>query len=362
MIAVADADEESLDPRLQGVGRSSEGKVVLLPEKGITVQVKDPSARVVSGSTVTWQTARQAGVTATTVPGVIVTYSLEDFVDTTSGNECPTAGTTCYWSNLLDEVKVKGLTRGSDPPGGVKVIVNSDPIDQSSIHFDANSGNSYTSTRSTWPLGQYVSDHRTAYYLEFSTLGTHVIDFRAGVTRRSDFAVQEDTGTYTFHVGPIAELEVRDGGAGIPPSGSRAFNVVAVNNGPDIAPAAKVTLTGLSRSPKPDYTATRGTLDFDDEADGGNGAWVWDIGEMADTEITQIVTCREGEILNLATDDSKEITASIENTEDYEVCIDSSGDDVDLSSPSETACTNASSTTPGTRRTTTTMTTATAET
>ena len=56
------------------------------------------------------------------------------------------------------------------------------------------------------------------------------------------------TGTYTVHVGPIAELEVRDGGPGLPPSGSRAFSIVAVNHGPDNAPAARVTLIkGLPR-------------------------------------------------------------------------------------------------------------------
>ena len=43
----------------------------------------------------------------------------------------------------------------------------------------------------------------------------------------------------------------------------------------------------------------------------------------------------------LVLDADADATASvtIRNSVDYEVCIDSSGDDVDLSSPSETACT-----------------------
>ena len=137
------------------------------------------------------------------------------------------------------------------------------------------------------------------------------------------------TGAYTVHVGPIAELEVRDGGPGFPPSGSRAYSIVAVNNGPDTAPAVKVTLTGLPETPRPDYTATKGTLDFDAEADDGSGAWVWTIGEMAVTEITQAATGRDGEILTIAAGSNSEISATIENTQKYEVCIDTSANDVD---------------------------------
>ena len=137
------------------------------------------------------------------------------------------------------------------------------------------------------------------------------------------------TGTYTIHVGPIAELEVRDGGPGLPPSGSRAYSIVAVNNGPDVAPAVRVVIKGLPEDAKVDYTATRGSLNFHPKAGEVDGAWVWTIGEMAVTDITQIVTGREGEILTIAANSSKEITATIENTQDYKVCIDSSANDVD---------------------------------
>ena len=331
VIAVADSDDQNPDLRLQGVGRSSKGKVVLLPEQDIYVQVKDPLARVVSGSTVTWQTGRAQGVGTKTVPGVIVTYSLEDFVDETSGKECPNTTATCRWSNLLDEVKVKGLTQGSNPPGGVKVTVNADPVSQYDVHFDANSGNSYTSTRTTWDLGQYVSDSLTIYYLEFTTLGTHVIDFRAGVTRRSDSAVQEDTGTYTFHVGPIAELEVRDGGANpAVASGQRVYTIVVVNNGPDDAPAAKVTLSDLDADSCVG-NATKGSVTY------ANGECAWTIGELIAKDASRIATGRDGEVLTIVTDANSEVTAAISNTQDYQVCIDSSGGDVDAAS--ESVCT-----------------------
>ena len=151
VVAVAHSSGFDPDPRLQGVGRSTQGKVVLLPDRGIYVQVKDPSARVVTGSAVTWHTGRKT--TGKTVPGVKVDYSPREFTDTTSGKECP-GTTTCRWTNLARTVNVKGLTPGSRPPSGVKIKLDSSGEFQ---HFDANSGNSYTHTRATWDLAQYVS-------------------------------------------------------------------------------------------------------------------------------------------------------------------------------------------------------------
>ncbi len=60
-----------------------------------------------------------------------------------------------------------------------------------------------------------------------------------------------DTGTDTFHVGHVAELEVRDvgGNPGLPaslPACQRAYTVMDVNNGPDAASAVQVTLTVLN--------------------------------------------------------------------------------------------------------------------
>ncbi len=59
-----------------------------------------------------------------------------------------------------------------------------------------------------------------------------------------DGTAYTDTGTYTFHVGPVAELEVRDVGVnpGLPAS-QRAYTVMDVNNGPDAALAVQATLT-----------------------------------------------------------------------------------------------------------------------
>ena len=310
VIAVAGSDAMNPNPRKQGVGRSDRSEVVLLPENGITVHVKDPQARVVSGGSVTWQTGREEGVGPKTVPGVIVTYSVKDFLDTTSGKECP-GTTTCRWSNLARTIKVKGLTQDV-PPSGVKIKINDSDEFQ---HYDANSGNSYTHRRATWPLGQYVSNRSTTYFLEFSELGTYVIDFTAGVTRRSDSAVQEDTGTYIFHVGPIAELEVRDAGPNPAiASSQRVYTITAVNNGPD-ATSAEILLSPEIAHAIPSEGHYR------------NGTW--HIAELESADIRRGSGKTKGPTLTMVAESDAPIVASIAAVGEYSVCIGSDGNDIE---------------------------------
>ena len=165
----------------------------------------------------------------------------------------------------------------------------------------------------------------------FGTLGTYEVNLTMGGTNGG--TAYTSTGKYTFHVGPIAELEVRDGGGneGVP-AGQRAYTVVAVNNGPDAAPAAKVTLRGLDAG-SCTGSATKGSVAFADNE------CAWTIGELMVKDLSQIAGGRDGEVLTIITSAAAdtEITAAISNTQDYEVCIDSSGNDVDVAD--QTACT-----------------------
>ena len=113
----------------------------------------------------------------------------------------------------------------------------------------------------------------------------------------------------------------------------RAFTIVAVNNGPDDAPAAQITVTGLSEDDVLSHNATGGSFD--------PATGVWSIGELRESSYYQETYDRDGEVLTIVISDdaSTEVTAEIENTQDYQVCIDSSGDDVELSTPSQSACT-----------------------
>ena len=163
----------------------------------------------------------------------------------------------------------------------------------------------------------------------FGTLGTNVVDITMGGTYSG--TAYAPKGRYTFHVGPVAELEVSDGGAGRVPSGTRAFTIVAINNGRDDAPDAQVTLTGLSTSDYVSHTATKG--DFN------SSTGVWTIGELITKDVSQGTRGRDGEVLTIITSAASGagITAAITNTQEYQVCIDSDGDDVVAAS--ESACT-----------------------
>ena len=296
----------------------------LLPDD-VIIQVKDPEGRIndtyashsLNTSGASWQTGRNTTSTFVplaqrrSVPGVLVTYTRKTLAK--QPGESATA-----WSNLNQALSV--TKDGEDAQSKFRVRSNGTAQRTTAFPFDLTAPTGRTTT----------STSVIPYFFQFAELGTYSVSFHVNATRSGTVYPPKEmgqhryaTGTYTFHVGPIAELEVRDGGPGFPPSGSQAFTIVAVNNGPDKAPAAKVTLTGLPASPKPDYTATKGKLDL------VNGAWVWTIGEMAVTDITQIPSGREGEILTIAAGNSREITASIANTQDYQVCIDRSGDDVD---------------------------------
>ena len=69
---------------------------------------------------------------------------------------------------------------------------------------------------------------------------------------------------------------MRDGGGNAAvPAGQRAYTIMAVNNGPDAAPEAKVTLTGLDAG-SCSGNATKGSVAFADDK------CVWTIGELVE--------------------------------------------------------------------------------
>ena len=137
----------------------------------------------------------------------------------------------------------------------------------------------------------------------------------------------------------MADLEVRNAGASpVVPAGRRGYTVMALNNGPDTAPVAQVTLSGVPEGAEavPSHGSyTQGTCQ-DGLCEG-----VWAIGELVLGDHRAFGHANEGPSLALITDNAMpaDITAAITNTQDYSVCLDSSGDDVVLTTPSETACT-----------------------
>ena len=80
-------------------------------------------------------------------------------------------------------------------------------------------------------FGNDPSDYFAPVVIQFWALGTYEVLFE--ITGTVSGNTYTDSGTYTFHVGPVAELEVRDAGASPEVArGKRAYAIEAVNHGP----------------------------------------------------------------------------------------------------------------------------------
>ena len=128
---------------------------------------------------------------------------------------------------------------GGDAPG--RWVMRSggydswDAVDSSRLSYDA-----YPLSDLGTTSANYVYD----FEIQFWALGTYKVLFE--ITGSLSGTTYTDSGTYTFHVGPVADLEVRDAGPNPEvAAGRRAYTVMAVNNGPDIPPGVEVTLTGV---------------------------------------------------------------------------------------------------------------------
>ena len=182
-------------------------------------------------------------------------------------------------------------------------------------------------TSGTW----YVDPGSFPWYAEFSKLGTYRVDFGGEIAQNNgtptnpgdDTSYTIATRTHVFHVGPIAELEVRDGGSHVSAGDQSALTIVAVNNGPDSAPAARVT--GLPadavvlRMSQGNYVASDG---------------VWSIGDLKirDSYLSSGLPVPTL-VLSAAAGEFAEVSIASSN---YEVCI--GGDRSTLPHTNRTDC------------------------
>ena len=287
--------------RIDDVSADTRGETYIQP-KSVFIHVRDPIGRDTRAGRVIWST-----------DGIM---DLKDSqVELTSST----------WSAAREDLTVTG------PNGG--------PLPGSFTMNFAGNIPDIEITDTTKAIGtSFGPGYDAAFSLEFSSWGTYfwTMDIRA---THSTAGVLTDTGTYTFHVGPISELEVRDGGASpAAPAGQRAFTIVAANNGPDDTEDAQVTLTGLNAADcdADSAQATKGAVAWDSV----KSNCVWTIGELISKDVARASRRSDREALTIITSAAvdAEITAAITSTQAYRVCIDSSGEDVELSSPSSTAC------------------------
>ncbi len=176
---------------------------------------------------------------------------------------------------------------------------------------------------------------------EFEKLGTYKVSQTVTATHdnntvgnTNDDVEYSATGSYTFHVGPMADLAVQDGGENSHVAADQhALTIVAVNNGPDSAGSAKVA--GLPTDAEV-FHISHGAYD--------STKGEWNIGNLkvkgyyrsaGDTDPTLILGASDGATASV----------SITNSENYEVCVGPADNPGNLDHDNQTACeavTNAS--------------------
>ncbi len=284
------------------------------------IHVKDEPGRVfdadggsvTNGTTVSWQTATDEDPDFTgTRSGVKV-----GFVRSPINNylENWTHYQVTYTASRLD---------GGPPPG--KISVRSRTTGTALWALD--SGNSWTFKRSTNYSLSSASTATTVRLVEFEKLGTYLLDFTADLTHATltGPSVFRGTGRTIFHVGPIAELGVSDGG----PSGDAtteqvAFTVVGINNRNEDAENGKIVVelpagtAGLTTVP-----VNVGTFD----RSANPPTWTWDIHDLELGDRRKSRGLPESVSVTLvveAVTAGKTATAKVVY-DPYEVCIGSDG-------------------------------------
>ena len=285
-----------------------------LDPESVIVQIPDPRGRMydsrthslTDGNTVSWQTASEDSEQAH--PGLRVWYSRTGFNNNIGD-----------WSNVVRTVSVSGLD-GAAIPGRVRVRHDS----RSTSTFYDPAPPSYTHMRAPFNLASTTNNHND-YILEFTNLGTYVVNFHALATRSDGVTTYPASADYVFHVGPIAELAVMDGGSSpLAVPGQTAYTIQAANNGPDTAPAVRVTLTNVPEGSN--YILTDGTYqELIETCAGGLCEAEWDLGELPVSDNRPAGGQTEYPTLTLIAPTGvpvPEIQASIANTQPYSVVID----------------------------------------
>ena len=170
-------------------------------------------------------------------------------------------------------------------------------------------------------IGTDPADYYLDVKVDFWALGTYKA--LLGISGRLSGTTYTDSGTYIFHVGPVADLAVRDAGANPEVAADRrAYTILAMNNGPelDVSPV-RVTLTGVPKGAEAD--TSQGSYA---EGDCQNGLCegVWTIGNLrhgyAHAHRASVYGA-EGPTLTLITASGGPITATIESMQNYCVRI-----------------------------------------
>ena len=308
------------------------------PNHTALIHVKDGPGRVfdahadsvTGGTTVSWMTATDEHKNPTPKfanarTGVKVRWYRAPAVTNYSNN----------WVNINVTKSVAGLD-GGNPPGKLSVRSSF----SGTAFWPLTADNNYTYRRAT----NYNVTSTTAGLrnVEFENLGTYVLDFTAHVLHKNltsatdgcrvavgftDKGCRFDgTGRTIFHVGPIADLGVQDGGASPDATADQvAFSVVASNHRDEVAPLGKVEVT-LPAGARGLRTVPANTGVFHPNANPPK--WTWDVGDLERGDnLDWTGGWADGQPVTLIVDRVPVgATATAEVTYDpYEVCIASDG-------------------------------------
>ncbi len=286
------------------------------------IQIKDEPGRVfdadngsvTDGTTVSWQTATDEDPDFTgTRNGVKIAWERSQLNDYAAN-----------WQHFNVTYTASGLD-GGPPPGLVSIRSSS----SGSAFFALTPQNSWTFKRST---NYNLTTTTTVRMVEFAKLGTYVLDFTADFLHKtidedndSNPDVFSGTGRTFFHVGPIAELGVSDGG---PSSGARsnqvAFAVTGVNNRNEVANSGKIVVQ-LPPGATALETVPPNTGTFNPNS--SPPTWSWNINALEHNARRKSKGLPEGETVTLIMNGVKdgETATSKIVYEPYLVCIGSDG-------------------------------------
>ena len=290
--------------------------LVLEPEN-VVVHIPDSlnKGRYISGGSTVWNNGHDTDNSqfgAGILPGVVTKF------------ERSLIGTDNYSQNRASVV-AKAPGEGNDK-GRMSVL------------FASNFAIKFFDTAEVPPRESYGPNNfssKAPLFFRFTKLGTYTVDLTMGALYDSDPSdstppsdpadLFSDTATYTFHVGPMADLAVEDGGPDAHLAANRsALTIVAANDGPDTVSGARVT--GLPTGAQV-LQISQGSYD--------SGTGVWDIGELrlrgyygsrAEPAPTLVLAATAGETASV----------SISNSKNYEVCIGSQGST--LAQNTQTSC------------------------
>ena len=151
-------------------------------------------------------------------------------------------------------------------------------------------------------------------FVVFSKPGVYKVNLGITFTRVSDDVPVSNTGTFTFIVGDVGDLQVHDAGLhGALPRGQKAYTLRAENNLDGTAELVEVELTGVPQGARAEVSGDGGRYDRGACNENGLCDGIWKIGNLESRDYRYLSGRSDGPTLTLLVDgdDPKPITATI---------------------------------------------------